>query len=100
MRSNPKEVAIKLAKGHRESDPSTLLIKYFPSNNKEIRLLEVSKTAPTTGEIMPFRFGPDASNGIYYPSIVILLSPNEWEQIQAGGLKLPRGWSLKEAVDL
>jgi len=101
MKCDSEEVAKKLAKGHKKSDPNTQIIKYFPSNHKkEVRLLEVSGTAPTTGEIMPFRFGPDTNHGIDLPSVVILLSPQEWGEVKSGRLKLPRGWDLSKAIDL
>jgi hypothetical protein len=95
------EIAKKLAEAHREADPATQTIKLFPPlHNQEIHLLEVSSTAPTSGEVLPFRFAPDAESGVEYPSVVILLSPKEWEEVESGTLSLPEGWSLAEAEDL
>ena len=101
MKPDSQKIAKKLAQGHKKADPSTQMIKYFPSNHhKEVRLLEVSSTAPTTGEILPFRFGPDTSHGIDLPSVVILISPQEWEDVKSGRLKLPHSWDLNKAIDL
>ncbi len=94
------DVARELAIAHREYDPATTTIKLFPSIDREIRLLEVSSASPTTGEVLPFRFGADAAQGIDYPSVVIVLSPREWEDVKSHDLPLPTGWSLPEAEDL
>jgi hypothetical protein len=96
-----EEVARELAAAHRSSDPATTTIKLFPSNGTdEIRLLEISSLAPTTGEVLPFRFGPSPRHNIHYPSIIILLSPQEWQDVQHGHLALPEGWNLSLAKDL
>jgi hypothetical protein len=96
-----EEVARELAAAHRKSDPKTKTIKFFPSlQGDEFRLLEVSDAAPTTGEVLPFRFPSDQANGIDYPSVVILLSPKEWLDIQAKKLPLPNGWDLPLSEDL
>ncbi|WP_159397892.1 hypothetical protein [Sorangium cellulosum] len=94
-----RDVARQLAAAHRHADPATTTVKYFPSH-AEVRLLEVSAAAPTTGEILPFQFEPDRANGVDYPSIVILLSPAEWARVENGSLPLPAGWDLDQAEDL
>jgi hypothetical protein len=95
------DVAKELAQSHRESDPATTVIKFFPSGqNGSIRLVEVSASAPTTDEVLPFGFASDPDNGVDYPSVVILLSPEEWQHVQEGSLPLPTGWNLAEAEDL
>lgn len=96
-----KAVAVDLAAAHRVADTATGTIKFFPgAAQNEVRLLEVSATAPTTGEVLPFGFGSDAARGIDYPSVVILVSPAEWKDIQNGKLRLPSGWDLDIAEDL
>ena len=101
MTSTIDQVATELARAHREADNATTLIKLFASDRQdEIHLLEVSTSAPTSGEVLPFKFAPDPANGVDYPSIVILLSPTEWQQVERGELELPQGWSLAKAVDL
>ncbi len=96
-----KAVASDLAAAHRKADSATSTIKFFPeASQAQVRLLEVSSAAPTTGEVLPFGFGADAANGVEYPSVVILVSPSEWTDIQNGRLPLPSGWDLGVAEDL
>jgi hypothetical protein len=93
------DVARSLAKAHRAADTGTTIIKYFPGGPK-VRLVEVSSQAPTTGEVLPFEFAADPASGVDYPSIVILLSPDEWARVEAGKLPLPPGWDLPGAENL
>ena len=101
MKSSIKQVATKLARAHRKADKQTKLIKLFTTDRQdEIHLVEVSASAPTTGEVLPFKFAPDPTAGVDYPSVVILLSPAEWQQVEQGMLRLPQGWDLDKAVEL
>jgi hypothetical protein len=101
MKRSLKDVAKDLADSHRKADSATITIKFFPkAKDGEVCLLEISTTAPSTGEIMPFRFESDLSRGVDYPSIVILVSPSEWDKIQAGKLTLPNGWDISASEDL
>ena len=93
--------AKELATAHRRTDPATRIIKFFPAVEAgQICLLEVSESAPTTGEIMPFTFSADSGHGVDYPSTVILLSPREWQDVQSGRLPLPPAWDLSAAEDV
>jgi hypothetical protein len=101
MRRPLHTVAKRLAAAHRRADKKTTTIKFFPNpDNEVIQLLEVSSAAPTTGEILPFRFAADAEHGVEYPSVVVLVSPVEWERLEQGNLHLPAGWNLAEAETL
>jgi hypothetical protein len=93
--------AKELAVAHRNADPATTIIKFFPTAHAgQICLLEVSGSAPTTGEVMPFTFSPDTRHGVNHPSTVILLSPEEWGDVQMGRLPLPPDWVLSTAEAL
>lgn len=93
--------AKELASAHRKTDPSTRVVKFFPSGRPDqVRLLEVSKSAPTTGEIMPFTFAADPPHGVDHASTVILLSPEEWMAVQKGKLSLPADWNISTAKDV
>lgn len=84
-----------LADAHRARDPNIVLVMWAPDSNlSEIRLIEVSPESPTTGEILPFRFTARPDLGVHYPSVVVLLSPSEWHDVQAQQLPLPAGWQL------
>lgn len=96
-----KSVAEVLAAAHRKADAGTTTVKFFPAEGQnEVRLLEVSSATPTLGEILPYGFKADKAHGVDYPSVVILVSPSEWRDIQDGKLRLPKDWQLEEAVDI
>lgn len=86
------EVAARLAGEHRNEDPGTKWV-YLSEAPDEVRLVEVSASVGNSGEVLPFRFGPDPALGIPFPSVVVLLSEEEWEQVRAGQLHLPPGWA-------
>ena len=85
------DAAMDLAEAHRREDPATTEI-YFVEASEEVRLVEVSGSVGTSGEVLPYRFGARPAEGIPYPSIIVLLSLDEWKQLQAGHLHLPEGW--------
>jgi len=59
-----------------------------------VRLVEVSADFPPAGQALPVGFGTSAD--FLYRSEVILLTPDEWEQVQRGELELPEGWGLAD----
>jgi hypothetical protein len=96
-----RAVARDLAEAHRRNDPRTQSIKFVRGEREdEIRLIEVSSDAPSIGEVLPVRFRADPAQGVDYPSIVVLLSPDEWERVQTGSLPLPGGWDLSTSEDI
>lgn len=96
-----REVAQELAAAHRTADPQTAEIKLFSTpEDSEIRLLEISTSVPTTNEVLPYRFPADEANGINYPSTVILLTPEEWRDVEKSALALPEGWLLDNVEDI
>ena len=88
----PKECAIELARAHRDIDPATQHVYLASGNEPLIRLIEVSASVPTTSEFFPYSFMDDPQNGVPYPSVLILLSPDEWKSLITGQRKLPDGW--------
>lgn len=88
------EATRKLAGYHFANDPDTKQIFSLPSEGK-IRLIEVTDSVGTTGEVLSFEFGPDAKNLIPFPSEIILISPQEWEMIRAKRLPLPPTWDIE-----
>jgi hypothetical protein len=67
------------------------------SEREPIKLLEVNVNTPETG-IMPLHFGPVPASGIPYRSVIIEVSPNEFERIRSNELKLPEGWVIGEEI--
>jgi len=62
-----------------------------------IKLLEVNQNTVESG-VMPLRFGPAPASGIPYPSIIIEVTPSEFEKIQSHELRLPNGWEIREEI--
>ena len=60
-----------------------------------IILLEVNEDTIASG-ILPLHFGPMPARGVPYPSIIVEVTPGEFEQIQKDELTLPSGWKLAE----
>jgi len=93
------QTARELANAHKEADPATSAVKLFP-DLKEIHLVEITSAVPASGEVLPFKLHPDPANGVNFPSVVVLLHPEEWAKVKTGELNLPDGWNLGEAEDL
>lgn len=65
--------------------------------SEPIKLLEVNENTVESG-VMPLHFGPAPASGILYPSIIIEVTPNEFQKIQSHELKLPEGWEIGEEL--
>lgn len=89
-----EQEARSLAASNAEADPDLVEIWWFPDKS-EIRLIEVDPKLPSSDEIAPFCFPPDAADGIHFASAIALIRPDE------KALALPEGWvSWDEAVAL
>jgi hypothetical protein len=100
--SNKDEVAKKLAHKHYDIEPG--ITRIFKLRDKPefeglastpIKLLEVNVDTAPSG-IMPLYFGPVPSSGIPYPSVIVEVTPEEFERIKVHELKLPEGWTIDE----
>ncbi len=98
------EATRKLARLHYELEPELARIftvceaperEQLPMN--PIKLLEVHASTVPSG-LMPLQFGPAPASGIPYPSVIIEVTPDEFEQIRRQELLLPGGWSLGEEI--
>lgn len=65
--------------------------------DEPIKLLEVNANTPETG-IMPLYFGPVPASGIPFASVIIEVSPHEFEKIKSNELQLPKGWAVGEVI--
>ncbi len=96
-------VAEKLARAHFQVDPAIERIFRLHAPEREtddsepIRLLEVNRETTSQG-IVPIPFGPHAGSGIYFPSVIIEIRPEEYEQVLEGTLGLPDGWQLGSEI--
>ena len=62
-----------------------------------IKLLEVNENTVPSG-ILPIQFGPSPASGLYYPSIILEVTPDEFQRIQNQELKLPKGWKVGDLI--
>jgi hypothetical protein len=100
--SDKDEVAKNLAHKHYEIEPGiTRIFKLLDKPELEglsstpIKLLEINVDTAPSG-IMPLYFGPVPSSGIPYPSVIVEVTPDEFERIKVKELELPNGWAIAE----
>ncbi len=98
------EVRKKLARAHYASEPAItdiFTVCADPANEglpeEPIKLLEVNPNTIPTG-IMPLGFDPSPAGGIPFPSVIIEVTPEEFERIRRRELDLPDGWQLGPLV--
>lgn len=94
------EIARELAEAHRKFEPWIVRIRRIKMAAKEdrlepIKLLEVNPNTPPAG-IVPVAFG--TVNGVPYPSVVVEVTPDEYDRLAEGELSLPAGWVLGEML--
>ena len=63
-------------------------------SDEPIKFLEVNEHTIPAG-IMPLSFGPSPASGIHFSSVIIEVTPEEFESIQRDELKLPHGWTFE-----
>lgn len=96
-------VAAHLAMVHYQIEPGMRDIFELESpssqNGEEtIRLLEVNGNS--TGEgIYPLFFGAHPARGVPFPSVIVEVTPEEFEKIKLDPSQLPNGWRLGKRFD-
>jgi hypothetical protein len=99
MKKSKLETARSLAKAHFGMEPYLKHVHLLEPTNEEdprepIKLLEVVEGTIERG-IEPIAFVADPARGIEYPSLIVEVSPDEYEAIRNGKLDLGNhGWSL------
>ncbi len=90
------------AKRHRAADPAIREIHYLPTDAPadEIRLVEVNEAIGTIASPEPVDFGVDGGTANHHRLIVLDVTPVQWEEIRAGTLDLPPGWTLRGSQKL
>ena len=82
-----------LAEWHGGVRGANVEIYSFPDPTESVvRLVEVSDEFPYSGQIWPVTFGP--SPEFPFQSTVVLLTPEEWQQVLAATLSLPEDWQV------
>jgi hypothetical protein len=62
-----------------------------------IKLLEVNRDTVTAG-IMPLGFPPRPARGEPYGTIIVEVTPAEFDQLRSGTLRLPHDWQMVEEI--
>lgn len=62
-----------------------------------IKLLEVNEFSIASG-IMPLYFGAAPGRGIHCPSVIVEVTPGEFDRIRRRELTLPDGWTLGDLL--
>jgi hypothetical protein len=102
---NKDEVARILADRHYQIDPDVVKIFRIEASSKTeeelpkepIKLLEVNNSTIPSG-VMPIEFSPHPPSGIVYPSVIVEVTPEEYDEIEQGRLPLPNQWHLGELI--
>lgn len=98
MDRSKEAVAQRLAEAHYIIEPGIeRIIQLVTSPEREadpkepVKLLEVNQNTTAEG-FHPVFFGPHAASGIFYPSVIVEVTPDEYEQIRRDPTSLPNGW--------
>jgi hypothetical protein len=93
-------VVTRLAEAHFALDPGIeRIVRLLTSPDREadprepIKLLEVNSGTTASG-IQPLYFGPHPASGVFYPSVIVAVTPEEYEQILREPQQLPEGWTM------
>src|SRR3954451_7324023 len=96
--------ARKLAEAHYEVEEGMMQIFRITGGaaaevlpNEPIKLLEVNENTIPLG-IMPLGFGPAPTYGIHFPSVIVEVTPDEYERIRSKELELPNGWTIGDLL--
>lgn len=95
------KAARRLAEAHYQTDSGITQIfrlrrakdQAEVKSDEPIKLLEINSNTIPSG-IMPLQFDPDLASGVAYPSVIVEITPEEFEALRVGKLKLPNDWKL------
>jgi hypothetical protein len=101
------EVASRLAQAHYIVEPGiTRIVRLVKDGDAEadpsepIKLLEVNDSSLPLG-MRPIYFRPHMASGIVYPSVIVEITPEEYDRFVCGDdqLRLPEGWSVGVSIE-
>lgn len=100
MDHSKEGVAQKLARAHFSVEPGIeRIFRILWSVEREanadepVKLLELNSLTTADG-IRPVFFGPHTGSGIIFPSVIIEITPQEFDAVQNGSLALPDDWHV------
>jgi hypothetical protein len=104
MMSIQEETARKLAQAHYFYEPGISRIFRLSGSaeaearpHEPVKLLEINENTVEAG-IMPIGFDACPGIGIPLPSVIVEVTPDEFEQVRQGRLRLPEGWEIREEL--
>ena len=65
--------------------------------SEPIKLLEVNEGTISTG-ILPIGFGPSPASGLHHSTIIVEVTPEEYQRIRSNELPLPHGWTIGDLI--
>src|SRR4051794_22781654 len=93
-------VARRLAQAHFALEPGLRAVRRLIAASpleedprEPVKLLEANEHTTADG-IVPVYFGAHPASGIHYPSVIIEVTPEEYDQIRHDEKLLPNGWKL------
>ena len=89
--------AVELAMRHYAIEPSITKIVHYSGDGEAIKLLIVNEYATAEG-VVPLHFVTVPDNGIPFPVVIIEVTPEEFQQIEARILRLPDGWNSPQEL--
>lgn len=99
MKKSKLETAKSLAEGHFRVEPNLKHVHLIePMDDQDpkdpIRLLEVVEGTLAMG-IEPIGFTADPARGIEYPSVIVEISPEEYNSVRTGTIRFAdRDWTI------
>jgi hypothetical protein len=104
MDKSKRAVAERLAEAHFIVDPAIERIFQLlapPKKEKDpaepIKLLEVNPHTTSDG-IVPVFFGEHPKSGIFYRSVIVAITPEEFDEIERDPGSLPNQWRLGREI--
>lgn len=98
------EEALELARTHYQVEPGMTQIFRITGSaddefrpNEPIKLLDVNENTVPSG-IMPIHLGPSPASGRNFPTIIVEVTPDEFQKIQNRQFELPHGWEVGEPI--
>ena len=96
------ETAQILAEAHFQLDQGVVRVFRIvepdeANESRPVKLLEVNRMTTEAG-ILPIGMGADPSRGVAYGTIIVEITPNEFERLAQGQLQLPNEWRLDQEL--
>jgi len=74
--------------------------RLFPvavSRSRDVKLRRMNENTVASG-IMPIQFGPSPASGLHYPSVIVEVTPDEFQKIENDEPRLPHGWTVGDQI--